>query len=296
METTEKGASKLCNGKEGKVEKVSDIGISSTSLKTLDHTKAQPLELATQGEFFPLRTSIELPGSVQGADAWGLVTAHDTHDYVVKRTLGGASVPACELICTQLAEALNVACPSFKIIELNCGELAFGSRVISHISDKIRTTEILTTLSVFSGTTPRGLTHYLSEVYALDMFIGNVDRHDHNFITIEDNGVTRFFLIDFGRSLLWNDDLMAIPQPHHSTVIWGRVFRDRHGFDVSSALGMLDRIAALSNERFAAIVNSVPSDWLPASQKQILLRHWGGVSRQEKVSRLRKGFVDGSLL
>lgn len=249
-----------------------------------------------QGDFFPLRTIFELPDCVSGAEAWGQVRGSDTHDYIVKTTSAGPHVPACEFITTQLAETLNLACPTCKIIELQDGQLAFGSRIISGISDKIRTTQILTGSSIFDGTTAKGLTSYLSEVFAFDMFTCNIDRHDHNFISIDDNGRIRFYIVDFARALLWNDDPSKIPLPQHPTRSYGRIFRSLHGFDLDSAIGMLNKLGELSVEKIHSIVRLVPDDWLAQPEKDRFVELWWGKNRLQKLEKLRKGFEDGSLL
>ncbi|MBB3565985.1 HipA family kinase [Rhizobium sp. BK491] len=249
-----------------------------------------------QGDFFALRSVVEYPGYYPTGDAWGRVRATDTHDYVVKGTKGGPHVPACELIATKLAETVNIPCPTAKIIELANGDLVFGSRVISGLADQLQTTTLLTTPTLDRPEARiAGMASLLSEVYAFDMLINNVDRHDQNYLSIDDNGTRRFYLIDFGRSLFWSEDAFAFPQDVHHTIRVGRRLRALHGFDLVSALAMLDKLATVTTQSVLQIVRNIPDEWLSPSNKQAFMNQWWP-KWHERIQRLRKGFKDGSLL
>lgn len=272
----------------------------SLPIRSNDKTDSRPIAVGSPGmvmqrDFFPLKTLTEYPEKVAGADAWGRVTASDSHDYIVKSTKGGPHVPACELIGTILAEKLNLACPTHKIIEVSNGDLVFGSRVISGISDELRTSSMLFSKSVGNRENSR-LGSYLSQVYAFDMFISNIDRHDRNFISVDDNGTIRFYLIDFGRSLIWSGAKTEFPLSTQPTRQLRKKLEPLHGFDLDSATSMLDMIASLSDRAFTDAVAEVPEEWLSLSERTRFLSGWRLEKRLERVTVLRKGFADGSFL
>lgn len=262
-------------------------------LETLDEMP----RLVIQAELFPLRAIVEFPNAVTGADVWGEVIAEDNHHYVVKGEKGTEYVRASEWIGTQLADALELPCAAPKLILLQSNELLFGSRKIQSVASKIETTRLLTTFETPPhGLHVPGLRAALSEIYAVDMFIGNVDRHDQNFIAVRSGSSCNIVPIDFARSLFWNASLDAFPSAVHHTVRIGRQIRRRHGFDLSAALMLLDRIATLSSARFMTILSRTPEEWLPAKKRNEFEDWWINGGRSAKLESLRRGLSDDTLL
>jgi hypothetical protein len=116
--------------------------VTKTTSIVLDFNQAE-----RQHDLFPLRTLIEIPGCLPTADAFGRVVADDNHSYIVKGNKGGQYVMASEWTATHMAEAINIPCPTPKVIQLNNGDLLFGSRVIGGIADAAITTELLTSIT-----------------------------------------------------------------------------------------------------------------------------------------------------
>lgn len=254
-------------------------------------------ESGGQPELFPLRSAVEFPNTVNGADVWGRVIAEDGRVYIVKGTKAGPLVPACEWVGTLVAEALSLTCARPKVIQLQSGELLFGSPGISGVANQVETTRLLTSISEPPAGIPiPGLRAALSEIYALDMFLNNLDRHDQNFVTARNGATATLYVIDFARCLFWHDSFDGFPAQNQNTVVKGKEFRRRHGFDHDAANRMVDRIVSLTADRIKGILLQMPSEWLPEPRRQAFLQWWDGLGRRRKLEALRKGLEDGSLL
>lgn len=251
-----------------------------------------------QAELFPLTALTEMPDTSGTADAWGYVEASDSHLYLVKTDdRGGKAIRASEWVGTRLAEELNMPCPTPKIIQLSDGQLCFGSRIISGISDAAKTSQILSSVTIGTGAAPiPGLQALLSALYAFDMFTNNVDRHDENYLSIEDRGTRRFYAIDFGRSLFWHGRLETFPEPTQQTRITFRKIVQRHGFDLAAANAMLDRLAEIGSEKVTAALSSMPDSWLEQAARLEFTNWWENGERQRRLDALRKGLSDASLI
>lgn len=250
-----------------------------------------------QADLFPLTTQIEFPDVTGTADAWGRVEASDSHIYVVKTDERGLWVRASEWVGTRLAEEMNMPCPTPKIIQLSDGQLGFGSRVITGTSDAAKTTQILTSVTVGTGVTPiPGLKALLSSLFAFDMFINNIDRHDENYLSVDDRGTRRFYAIDFGRSLFWGGALTTFPHANHMTRRTFRNIVQRHGFDPTAANSMLDRLGEIGSVKIEAAFSSMPDSWLEKAARQEFTDWWENGGRHTRLDALRKGLADGSLI
>jgi hypothetical protein len=187
-------------------------------------------------------------------------------------------------------------CPTPKAILLSDGEIAFGSRVIGSIADDAVTSQILTTNTVGTGQPSiPGLTALLSSLFAFDMFINNIDRHDKNYISIDDNGTRRFYAIDFSRSLLWGSGLTEFPGNGHQTRVTFRRIRQLHGFDIAAAEAMIDRISRIGGGLISSILSPMPSSWLDQNRREGFLEWWQSDERHKRLERLRTGLQDGTL-
>lgn len=251
-----------------------------------------------QDELFPLTTVIEMPDHGSTADVWGKVQAVDTQIYLVKTDERGAGpIRASEWVGTLLAEEMNMPCATPKVIRLSDGQLGFGSRWIGSVADAAITSQILTCTTVGTGTKPvPGLAALLSALFAFDMFINNVDRHDENYISVDHNGTRRFYAIDFGRSLFWRPDMDEFPLPSQPTRVTFRRIAQRHGLDKSAALAMVDRLSGLGPRLISSILSSMPVEWLDRAKRETFLDWWQSEARQQRLERLRVGLIDGTLL
>jgi len=173
----------------------------------------------------------------------------------------------------------------------------FGSREIAGIADQTVTAAILTSSPLLAGDAPiPGLQSWISGLYAFDMLINNIDRHDHNYISVDVGGTRRFFAIDFGRALSFAVPIEQFQLDSHATRSTFRLIRQRHGFDLSAALAILDRILGLSSTCILDIASRMPIEWNPENTILKLSAWWSSEGLKDKIARLRKGLRDGSLL
>jgi hypothetical protein len=240
------------------------------------------LEQRVQKELFPLRTIVEIQDDRLGSDAWGRIQGTDSQWYLVKGDKGGPHVRAGDWLGTHIAEIADVLCPTPRIIEMADGQLFFGSQVVEGIADCTETAEILTSDTLATG--GGGLKSWLSRVYALDMAINNIDRHELNYLSKNHSGTRRFYAIDFCRCLHWAGSLNEFPQPGSHTRHMGKRIRDRHGFDIGAALSMLDRLMRIERKEIGAIVAGMPREWDHEGRALMSLDWWSGVLSKDRAA------------
>jgi hypothetical protein len=246
---------------------------------------------------FARKALVESPPRQRTADALGEVIADDQHHYYVKGDAHGRLVRASEWICTHLAEDVHIGAPPPMVIEMKSGDVVFGSRRIAQVSDLVTTAAFLTSPTLSNANPPAtGLQPLLSSIYALDMFINNDDRHPGNYLTVEDQGVRRLYAFDFSRSLFWHWPFQSFPAMPCNTLNWGRVIRSLHGFDQSAAQDTLDRIEGLAPDTLQGFIRRMPADWLPKDVNAAFMDWWSNGGRATRLTDLRKGISDGTLL
>jgi hypothetical protein len=239
----------------------------------------------------------EFPKSLPTADYVGEAEASDQQRYYLKGDKDGKAVRASEWICTHLAENVGVAAPAAAILRRSTGETLFGSRRLIGVADEVVTRNYLATPSA-SNIAPGvvGLSPLLSAIYAFDMFVFNEDRHLGNYLSLDDNGVRRFFAFDFSRALFWRWPWSEFPELGQNTRTCGTVLRALHGYDQSAAEAVVNRLRSVPGSTIMAIMSGMPDDWLADSQKQDFLNWWNGKERTSRLDKLSIGLADGTLL
>jgi hypothetical protein len=246
---------------------------------------------------FPLRAVNEYPPRQLTADAAGEVEAIDGLRYHVKGDQKGQAVCASEWLCTKIAEEVGIAGPNPAVIQMLDGRLVFGSRRISGTADQIITTAFLTTRSQPNLQTPvAGLCRILSNIYTFDMFIYNVDRHFGNYLSTEDSGARRLYAMDYSRALFWGWPFSDFPGRHENTRICGTRLRQLHGFDETSAFGLLDQLNSLAPAIVEGFINRMPPAWMPESLRFAFMGWWLNGGRVDRLTSLRMGIGNGQLL
>lgn len=81
-----------------------------------------------------------------------------------------------------------------------------------------------------------------------------------------------------------------------NTLNWGRVIRSLHGFDQSAAQDTLDRIEGLAPDTLQGFIRRMPADWLPKDVNAAFMDWWSNGGRATRLTDLRKGISDGTLL
>lgn len=247
--------------------------------------------------FFPRKAVVEYGKSKNTADYLGEADADDGHRYFLKGDTNGSAVRASEWVGTFLAETVGIAAPHGTVIERLDGSLVFGSRKIVGVADEVITRTYLGTPSLSNVASPvLGLTTILSSIYALDLFIFNDDRHFGNYLSVDDNGVRRFYAFDFSRSMFWRWPWNGVPEIDRNTRIMGRVLRICHGFDLAAAKSVLDRLEAISPQQIEAELKRFPECWMSNQLKDQFTTWWNSPARKIRVDEIKKGVEDGTCL
>jgi hypothetical protein len=131
--------------------------------------------------------------------------------------MAGRFVPANGLQHTWL-KRVGIAAPHPMIVQMRDGRLVFGSRRIAGVADDVTTANYLLSATLSNaGHQVIGLSQVFSSIYAFDLFIFNDDRHFGNYLSLDDNGVRRFYAFDFSRALFWKWPWVGIPEPDQNT-------------------------------------------------------------------------------
>jgi hypothetical protein len=200
------------------------------------------------------------------------------------------------MLFTRLAAALNIRTPGWAIIEHDA-ETYFGSLSEPSSALPFEARDYLTTpqhnelgqMSHFPG-------EFLAELLAFDLFIGNSDRGLNNFLVLRDGSFPPICAVDFADGEVGNLASGRFPVATSPTVIVGKRLAAIHGSFARSAVGMVDRIAALPAHVFTRLVRDVPSDWLSADRKGDLDAVWESPGFYARLDILRSRLKDGTLV
>lgn len=219
--------------------------------------------------------------------------ADDGLDYMLKDDSGGAPIRAREWICHGLADFAGLPVLEYRPILTSAGRVLFGSRFLLHGGPGgAGVYKILAgVLSLAEACT------VLSALYAVDLFLGNWDRHPDNLM-IEHDAAPRIRVMDFSEAPALIDPAQRgkIPGAHTATIVTGRLLRKLYGFDQSAAELALKRLDAGPPGRLKEILDEMPADWLPAAAKDDLLNWWSSPDRLGLTAKICTGMADGSLL
>lgn len=251
----------------------------------------------TSPELFPRRSLAEFPKSKNTADYVGEAEADDGHRYYMKEDKDGKPVRASEWLGTFLAETVGIAAPAGKMIKRLNGEIVFGSRRVIGVADEVETRNILHTPSLIEASqSALGIKATLSQIYALDLFIFNDDRHFGNYLSIDDAGVRRFFAYDFSRAVFWQWPWQGVPAPGCHTRTHGQLIRRLHGFDIVAAKNVLDHLESISAALVEAEMRRLPAEWISAPLKEEFSTWWRSSARMERAKEIKAGVENGTYL
>ena len=217
----------------------------------------------------------------------------DGLDYMLKDDSGGAPVRAREWICHGLADNAGLPVLECQPILDGAGRVLFGSRYLLNGGPGGATG-----YKILAGALPLSeARNVLSALYAVDLFLGNWDRHADNLM-IEQDAAPRIRVMDFSEAPALIDPAQRgkIPRAGTATVTAGRTLRTLYGFSVDAATLALDRLDTVTDGRLKEIVDGMPSDWLPAAARDDLLKWWCSPDRLALTAKIRNGIGDGSLL
>lgn len=247
----------------------------------------------SQQELFPLTTLSESLGA-ETLESAGMVLASDNNWYHIKDDKNGFPARASEFLCGGILRELGVLCPQYRIIQMQSGDLLFGSKKVSGIAEATETAAMLRSAPDYPTQFP-GLCSFLSSLFAFDRFMHNVDRHSGNFLAHSSVAGLMFLPIDHSQSAFsfWP---FANFEGGSNTLTFARIHFKNHGFDLATALAMVDRIAAIPSEKIIALLAGMPSEWIADNVRSAFISWWGGPEFFARLDKLRKGLADGSLL
>jgi hypothetical protein len=232
---------------------------------------------------FELKVKHKVPAVGNGRHLKTNAIAEDGFDYAVKTIEDHAMLPFSEWFCYQIAQTMGVSCPGCAILVMPDGSHAFGSRLqkdMQHMQDYIA-----------KGQSPedflKNCDDRMSVIYAMDLFIANIDRHFGNFL--------------FGTNSMGQLTVMPIDYSH-AWWVGGWPLRDitshanitNNNINILRALGLwhsapaLMALASLSQVRANTVqgwLNQMPPSWLSEADKNTLVTWWGTEEFHARVSK-----------
>lgn len=209
-------------------------------------------------------------------------------DYAIKTTKDHNSngfIPATELFCYELAAELLIPTPEYTLLSLSDGSIAFGSVWEGGVQD------IQTSLSALDDKIIiKGLTGFLSKVYAFDVFINNIDRHFGNYLIRESYNGHVILAFDF--SLAWyafNAYGYEAAREPHNTMQWHQFIKAKGHFDLDIAKSTLSEIAKIPKQTIERIIMQIPDEWLAQDIKTEIVQWWDSNERIERINQLKAG-------
>lgn len=254
--------------------------------------------MATQLDLLPLPIVEFQP--FPGKPGKGRAVAENGVAYFVKRD---NDLPYCatEWVSNYIAEALNLPVAQAKILQFpNTGELVFGSELMTN-----RLADHQVGALLLRGERPNdlympALRDLLSQIYALDLALGNHDRHEENYlVSIEtgDDGRRTGNLrpFDFESSDILRRDRIRLPMnPTSHTMIKSRVIRTIHGFNTAPANLLLTRFHQGREFIMDGATRGLPREWLSGSNRDALLARVASTQFGDEILQLQQGLSDGT--
>ncbi|QKF52793.1 hypothetical protein [Pseudomonas graminis] len=239
-----------------------------------------------QRQLFPIALINTYPNDQGSADLGMIGLAENGKDYAVKTISdGNGMVPASEAFCYQLARRILIGTPDFDVIELHDGSLAFGSAWEGGVETLKDRTEII---RILSGEIPIvGLKAFFSKVYALDLFVNNVDRHFGNYIFRPSYSGKIGLAFDFSRAWFAFNPFGFEATEDCNTFTGINAIRHYGQYDKREAEKCLDKIHLLTVDDIDTIISNFPAEWMPAENRGMFLDWWGSHARVERIEFLK---------
>lgn len=222
------------------------------------------------------------------------VRADDGLDYMLKDDSHGAPVRAREWICHELSDKAGLPVIEYRPVLDGGGRVLFGSRYLLNGGPGGASG-----YKILAGALPLAEAQgVLSALYAVDLFLGNWDRHADNLMIEHDAVAPRIRVMDFSEAPALIDPAQRgkIPSAATATVVVGRALRTLYGFSLDAAMLALDRLDVVTGSKMKEITDCMPTDWLPAAARSDLLNWWSSSDRSAHIVKVRTGISDGSLL
>lgn len=234
----------------------------------------------TQGALFPLKVRHHQPARGAGKDLRVEAVAEDGMEWALKRQAEHPMLPASEYLCYRLAQTCALATPLDAILVDTDAALVFGSRIEAGLIElsKLPQAEVVQRIAACAGR--------MSACYALDLLLGNEDRHFGNFLFRQRvDGVLACIVIDWSRAWWvrgWPPQRIcgrACATTNHMEIL--RAFGLWSAPDALLTLGTVSAIAPSSLTRW---LEDMPTSWLPSAERATLVAWWGSTAFHERIS------------
>lgn len=252
-----------------------------------------PVEARYQKTLIPVDAITTFNSTLGTADLKTIVEGRDGKHYAVKTVSDGAGkVPASELFCYELAYRVVIPTPSYSLINMPTGELAFGSAweggVVngdakidypSFINDVLKGNKKVTNLKVF-----------FSRLYAFDLFVNNVDRHWNNYLWRTSFGDSLIALaFDFSRACFEiGHSGFEATHPSTKTQLIFSMLNVSQNYIRAEAVACLEEIRNISSDDITIILENFPSTWMSKSDRIAYIAWWSSQARHDRIDSLMK--------
>lgn len=229
-----------------------------------------------QTSFFPVQCNRTIPPP-NSADA-DFIAINDvsTERYLCKGQSRIAHLPSTEWICSSLARDIGLPVPPFFAIELTTdpGTYLFGSQWLGGGVDF--------TIGLPQVSNPK----LFSEIFGMDWFSHNDDRHLGNYLYLVIAGDTVLRPMDFSRAWFHHGwPLPALPLSPCNTMTHKPHWEHYHGYSRPDAT--IDKVTALSDDWMEKACNTMPPAWIDAQRRANLISWWKSPSRQLRIDHAK---------
>lgn len=234
----------------------------------------------TQGTLFPLRVKHHLPPAGRGKDVRFFALADDGMEWALKRQAEHTMLPASEYFGYQLAQACSLATPYCGILADLDGALVFGSRIEAGLTDLATEPQANVPARIAS------CAGRMSGAYALDLFMGNNDRHFGNFLyRAQSDGRLAAMVIDWSRAWWvggWPPQDLTTAASATSNHV--HILRALKLWSPTDALLTLGTVSSVPVSAVKDWLDKMPASWLTPADRGTLLAWWGSPAFQSRIS------------
>lgn len=231
-------------------------------------------------QLFPVAINSIRPASGGGKDVRLFGIGADGFDYAIKTMTDNPKLPATEYFCYRLAMACRLAVPSFAFLQIpGSQQLAFGSRFEGGLTIPNHTTheEVIKRVKDCASS--------MSAAYAMDMFLGNEDRHFGNFLFRSNSADQLACLpIDYSRAWMaggWPP--RSIAQSSCTTMTHVSILRALKVWDAPRAVVALGQIASVQASSVDHWFDEMPEEWISGSDRSAIVSWWGSADFHSRL-------------
>lgn len=219
---------------------------------------------------FPLRVASYVPSPWPSADLKELARTADGHEFAAKWEHEGAGLPASEWMGDRLARACQIATPFTATLTDEQGRMGFGSRIEGSVSS-------------FKDLSPpermqivADCGQAMSGLLALDLFIGNEDRHLNNWLFRRNlAGDWTPLCIDFSRALFrrgFPQDSWPLAACNTTSTV--ALLKSSSRWDGAYAVFAVEQLQRVTPAVLQHWLADCPAQWLGQSQRMALMSWW----------------------